>query len=118
MSLRAKSDEQQRNEVYVLRTAKELAKSHICDAIQATINSLSSIKWSLSPGHEGKHLSDEAKAGGDMVGYRAMKHLLDDSPIDYRKMVCEANEDDDVIDEDTVQTDLTEYVSGIMQKWE
>ena len=118
MSLRAKSDEQQKNEAYVLRAAKEMAKLHICDAIQAAINSLSNIKWGLSCGHEGKHLSHEIRASGVMVANRAMQHLLDDSPIDYRKMVCEANEDDDVIDEDTVQDDLSQYVSDLMEKWE
>lgn len=118
MSLSAKSDAQIRNEVYVLRTAKELAKKHVCDAIQAAISSLSSIKWELSPGHEGTHLSRETKEGGEFVANRAMKHLLDDSPINYRQTVNEANEDDDVIDEDTVQDDLRQYVSDLMEKWE
>ena len=117
MSLSAKSDEQQRNEVYVLRTAKELAKKHVCDAIQATIDKLTSIKWELSPGHEGKHLSDETKEAAEFVANRAMQHLLNDAPIDYRKMVNEANQDDDVIDEDTLQDDLRNYVSDLMGKW-
>lgn len=118
MSLSAKSENQLRNEVYVLRAAKELAKKHICDAIQATINSLSSIKWELSAGHEGKHLSDETEEAGRFVANRAMQHLLDDAPIDYRRMVGEANEDDEVIDEDTIQDDLRNHVSDLMQKWE
>lgn len=118
MSLSAKSEKQIRNEVYVLRAAKELAKSHVCDAIQAAINGLISIKWGISAGHDGKHLSREMRASGVLVADRAMQHLLDDAPIDYRKMVSEANEDDEVIDEDTIQDDLRNYVSDIMQKWE
>ena len=118
MSLRAKSDEQQKNEAYVLRAAKELAKKHIADAIQATIIELTSIKWELSPGHEGTHLSRETKEGGEFVANRAMKHLLDDSPINYRQTVNEANEDDDVIDEDTIQDGIRNYVEDVMRKWQ
>ena len=118
MSLSAKSDEQQRIEVYVLRAAKELAKSHICDAIQATIDKLSSIKWGISPGHEGKCLSDEVKAAGVLSAARAMENILDDAPIEYRDMVNAANEDSEIIDEDTVQDDLRNYVAGLMQEWE
>ena len=117
MSLVAKSEDQLRNEVYVLRAAKELAKMHVCDAIQATINGLASIKWGLSPGHEGTHLSVEMRAAGVLEANRAMQHLLNDAPIDYRKMVNEANQDDDVIDEDTLQDDLRNYVSDLMGKW-
>ncbi len=117
MLLTPKSDDQQRNEVYVLRTAKDLATLHICDAIQATINSLTSIKWELSAGHDGKHLSDDAKAGGVLIANRAMQHLLDDAPIKYRDMVNAANEDSEVVDEDTVQTDLMGFVSDLMQEW-
>lgn len=116
MQVSPKSDEQQRNEVYVTRTAKELAKNHICDVLQATLNSLTRISWNLHPSHR-VHLSDETKAAGEAIANRVMANLLDDAPIKYREMVNEANEDDDVIDEDTIQTDLTNYVSDLMQKW-
>ena len=118
MSLSAKSDAQIRNEVYVLRAAKELAKKHISDVLQVVIEALNSHQYSICAGHDG-HISTVCAEGkGREIANGIMRHLLDDAPIDYRKMICEANEDDDVIDEDTVQDDLKSYVSDLMQKWE
>jgi len=116
MSLTAKSQEQLRNEIYVLRTAKELALTHITDVLQVVIRELGSAQWSLCAGHDGRISTACAKEKGKEIADRIMQQLLDDAPIDYRRVVCQANEDDDVIDDDTVQDDLRNYVSDLMAK--
>lgn len=117
MSLVAKSEEQKLNEVYVLRAAKELAKSHICDVVESTVLSLRSVRYSLNPGHDGRMVTRGAKAMGEAIAKGVMQTLLDSAPINYRRMVNEANEDDDVINEDSVQDALRNYVSDIMAQW-
>lgn len=113
-----KSDEQLANETIVTRRAKELARDHIADALLDACRTLCRDLHRLSSDHYDR-LTNGApvgKSGFDLAG-GLMATLLDTAPIDYRKLVNEANEDEDVIDEDTVQDDVRAYVDGIMDAW-
>lgn len=117
MLLRPKSDEQLSNEECVRRAAKELAKLHICDVLLATIDDLRSNLFRLSPGHGEQGMSEGSREWGCDIANGVMETLLDTAPIDYRILVIEANEGEDVIDEDTIADDVRAYVDAIMADW-
>src|SRR5690606_37913949 len=88
------------NEDIVTRHAKELAKLHLADSLLAASRELSSKLFELAPGHSAIGMSATGrKSGYDLAG-ELLNSLLDNYPLDYQRIVNEANEEGDVIDAD------------------
>lgn len=113
------SVEQERlaNEAAVTRAAKELAKLQLADALLTAATGLSSKLYELAPGHTAQGMSATGRqAGYDLAG-ELLNSLLGNYPLDYQRIIDEANEDNDVINEDAVRQSVAEYVQDITREW-
>ncbi len=56
------------------------------------------------------------QSGYDLAG-ELLNSLVDNYPLDYQRIVNEANEDGDIINDDAVITSVHEYVKDITAGW-
>ena len=105
------------NEAIVTRHAKDLAKLHLADSLLAAIHQLSSKLYEFAPSHSvlGMSLS-RRKSGYDLAG-ELLNSLLDNYPLDYQRIVNEANEDGDIINDDAAIDSVHQYVKDITAGW-
>lgn len=115
--IQQKSDVQLSNEAIVTRHAKELAKLHLADSLLAAIHQLGSKLYELAPGHTEQGMSATGrKSGFDLAG-ELLNSLVDNYPLDYQRIVNEANEDGDEINDDAVIDSVHQYVKEITAGW-
>lgn len=111
-------DERLANEATVARAAKELARDHIADALLDASRTLARNLYRVSQSHYDRlsTYSTPGKTGYDLAT-ELTQSILITHPIDYRRLIAQANECGDEINEDAVYDSVRQYVETLMKDW-